>query len=304
MSDQQVTIGIPAHNEAANIGLLLSDLHRQKMSAFSLKQIIVYADGCTDDTARIAAQSYRGKVRVRVGSRRGGIAAGLNYIFRTADTPVLIILNADIRITDARFIENLAQVVASGHDLVSCPALPVPAKGTLEKILWFGHWYKHWVFSRYRAGQNVYTCYGPARAFSRKFYRSFRLPVRVGEDMYSYLYCRFKELKYLHTPRTRVYFRLPSNLINYFYQGHRYLNTFTVMEKYFPGDFIRAHTGITPELFLFFFLGGLVGILRFPFQALLYPGLVIIRRFSRPVNSATADANLWSMAVSSKKVHL
>jgi len=48
-----VSIGIPAYNEEANIGKLLSSLIKQKEAGFIIKEIIVVSDQSTDKTDEI-----------------------------------------------------------------------------------------------------------------------------------------------------------------------------------------------------------------------------------------------------------
>jgi glycosyltransferase involved in cell wall biosynthesis len=49
-----VSIVVPAHNEAANIRRVLSALLEQKISLAHIVEIVVVASGCTDDTANVA----------------------------------------------------------------------------------------------------------------------------------------------------------------------------------------------------------------------------------------------------------
>ena len=56
-----VTIGIPAHNEEANIANMLNSVISQEQKSFFLEKIIVALDGCTDNTeseAREFAKKY------------------------------------------------------------------------------------------------------------------------------------------------------------------------------------------------------------------------------------------------------
>ena len=56
-----VSILVPAHNEAANIQGVLQSLLDQRTQLGRIVEIIVVASGCTDDTAALARKASRGQ---------------------------------------------------------------------------------------------------------------------------------------------------------------------------------------------------------------------------------------------------
>nr|MDO8135792.1 glycosyltransferase [Candidatus Njordarchaeum guaymaensis] len=93
-----VSIGIPAYNEAHNIGLLLETLSRQKLSNdFKLREIVVVASGCTDGTENIVEKSMKldPKLKLIVESERRGKASAVNILLRECDTDILVLEAAD-----------------------------------------------------------------------------------------------------------------------------------------------------------------------------------------------------------------
>ena len=51
----KVSIAISALNERENIDCVLRDIIEQKKDGWLLEEILVYCDGCTDDTEEVAA---------------------------------------------------------------------------------------------------------------------------------------------------------------------------------------------------------------------------------------------------------
>lgn len=106
---RRVAVLMPAHNESAGIALTISGLLPQLSAA---TELWVVADNCSDDTARIAAQSGK---HVHVlerhdAARRGkgyALAYGLDRL--AADPPdVVVIVDADCQVS-AQGIARLAQ---------------------------------------------------------------------------------------------------------------------------------------------------------------------------------------------------
>jgi len=91
------SIGIMAYNEEANIGRLLQALLDQQISNCVIKEIIVVASGCTDNTESIvrefSAQDQR--IQLLVQPRRKGKASAVNLFLRHAQSDILVLESAD-----------------------------------------------------------------------------------------------------------------------------------------------------------------------------------------------------------------
>ena len=103
----RVAILIPAHNEAAGIALTLQSLAPQLQLG---DRILVIADNCTDDTARIAASFGAEVVERHDTQHRGkGYALDLGVRSLAENAPkIVIIIDADCT-ADARSIDHLVQ---------------------------------------------------------------------------------------------------------------------------------------------------------------------------------------------------
>ena len=111
MNDRQVTVLIPAHNEASGIGQTLTTLLPQLSSQ---DRIVVVADNCSDNTAEIARE-FGVTVLEREDSERLGKGYALDYGLRFLEAdppPVVILVDADC-IVHSGTIERLTHVAST-----------------------------------------------------------------------------------------------------------------------------------------------------------------------------------------------
>ena len=97
-----VSVLVPAHNEAANIEQLLTSLLAQETREARIIEIVIVASGCTDNTADLARKAARGKpgMHVVVQERRAGKVAAINEYLRVRDkrAEVVVVSSADLRV--------------------------------------------------------------------------------------------------------------------------------------------------------------------------------------------------------------
>src|SRR3989338_5892127 len=91
-----VTIGIPAYNEAGNIGQLLKALLKQKQAGWVLEKIMVVSDASEDKTDIIVKQFKDKRIRLLRNLQRIGQAESQNRIIDECDSDVLVLMNADV----------------------------------------------------------------------------------------------------------------------------------------------------------------------------------------------------------------
>jgi cellulose synthase/poly-beta-1,6-N-acetylglucosamine synthase-like glycosyltransferase len=91
------SIGVMAYNEEANIGRLLQALLDQQTFHCVIKEIIVLASGCTDNTESIVREFRVRDPRVKLltQSRREGKASAINLFLRQARADILVLESAD-----------------------------------------------------------------------------------------------------------------------------------------------------------------------------------------------------------------
>ena len=139
------SLGIMAHNEAANIGRLLARVAASRLERVRVAEIIVVASGCTDDTEAIVRAAAAADPRIRLISQptREGKASAMNLFLRDAACDVLVLSSADL-LPSEDAIERLVSPFADPEvGMTACRPEPVndPATfmGFAAHLLWDLH---------------------------------------------------------------------------------------------------------------------------------------------------------------------
>lgn len=291
-----ITIGIPAYNEAANIGYLLSDINRQLSQTSVVRKIIIVNDGSLDSTLDIVNEHSSPKLKIISHKVRRGKAAAVNKISAVCQTPVLVLLDADIRLPDPGFLDELVRPVVSGQaDLASTDAREIQPVNFFEKSLRVGNEIKRAVFNTYRDGRNFYTCHGPACALSRPLYKSLRFRYSAGQDLYSYVYCQIHGFKYRFVPGTYYQYRLPANYADHEKQSIRFSQSVAKINAEFGLDNVRQLTVFPWDRIIY---TTVIYFFRQPLSVLLNVPVYLLTQFRSLFVNRTQDT--WAMVVSSK----
>src|SRR5882672_1484782 len=112
-----VTVAIPAFNEEENMSTIISSLFSQRTEKFLLKNVVIYTDGSTDKTVKLAKklQNVYPKLRLKEGKTNKGKLYRLNEIFRDNTSDILVVLDADIGLSGKHFLENLVAEITSDN---------------------------------------------------------------------------------------------------------------------------------------------------------------------------------------------
>ena len=139
------SVGIMAHNEAANIGRLLAALVSQRTRDVRISEIVVVASGCTDGTVQLCRewQERDARVEVLVQPRREGKASAVNLFLSQAKESLLVLCSADLLPAP----DTIEQVVVPFADpeigMTTCRPVPVNAPdrfmGFAAHLLWNLH---------------------------------------------------------------------------------------------------------------------------------------------------------------------
>lgn len=293
----KLTVVISALNEQSNIASLLSDLLCQDLSKVKLHKIYVISDGSTDNTVINAKSVNSDLIKVKSYRRRKGKSARINEIFKLISGPV-VVLDADIKIIDDKFLYKISKPIIDGFDLTSCEIGSVETRTFFESILRCNLETTNAIFSRYNNGYNVYTCRGVARAFSYKLVKNIHFPPVVGEDAYSFFYCITNGYKYKFVVGTKVLIRLPDNINDYLKQSLRFSKSRKVMSEIFN----YVNIGLLYRLPSSDFVKTISkSFLSHPLLNISYIFIYIISFVFSPFYQNKSD--LWNIAYSSKKLN-
>lgn len=141
----QCSVGVMAHNEAANIGHALASILEQRPELGQIREVVVVASGCTDATVPIVADMARKDPRVRliVQERREGKASAINVFLGEAQSPVLLLVSADVVLKDGTVDHLLGHLRDPRVGMIGAHPIPVNGEGTFlghaVHLLWQLH---------------------------------------------------------------------------------------------------------------------------------------------------------------------
>lgn len=292
-----VTIGIPAYNEESNINSLLQEVRKQKLITVLLKEIIVFSDASTDCTLEILKRMKMKSLRVLSGKKRMGKSYAMNQIIKQTTSDILVLLDGDILIRDKYMIEKLIEPIrVQQADLTSARVKEFWTKTKFENILKISMLLKKDIFESYKEGNNIYTCHGRARAFSKKLYTSIRFNKNiVAEDAYAYLYTIHNKFTYIFAKNANIHYRLPGTFKDHQKQSVRFIQSYKQLAREFGESFIAQETKLPKRIALPFVFQYF---LRYPLTIFLYVStLVYMRVRSLFVNEMTVT---WGVSESTK----
>jgi glycosyltransferase involved in cell wall biosynthesis len=298
---KKITIGIPAYNEEANIQLLLNDVLSQHHIGKYVEKIIVVSDGSTDATVQKVKELKSTRISIVIQRKRRGLAKTLQHICSLAETDVLVVINADAHIQDPLFIKKLTAPIINGKaDLTSTKLTEVAYRNYFERILMTGFIMKSRIVQSWKRGQNVLTCYGVARAFSKDLYTTIDFPTSIGEDAYSYFYTITHGFRYAFVRNTEIFYKPSSNYREHRLQTLRFFRSQEIMKKIFGEQFVKEQYAIPQGL-------AIKELLRSfgdnPLVTMLYMGTVLVSKIVS-LFTPLENTHYWEVAKSSKEAHV
>jgi cellulose synthase/poly-beta-1,6-N-acetylglucosamine synthase-like glycosyltransferase len=301
MNKYTVTIGIPAHNEEANIGYLLESILQQK-GDFVIDKIRVFADGCSDQTESIVSELAKKNPLIELVSdgKRRGKPSRLNILHQENQSDIVINFDADIILADSNVIAKMLQYFQEPEVAVVCANnQPLKGKSFIEKITNAGDllWYQ--IRKEFNDGNNIYNCSGCATAMKKRFAKNFVLDKDVVADqqmVYITLYQRGEKMAYAQD--AVVYYRTPSTLKDFFNQAGR-----SLVEKYYLPEFQDPEI---QALYYVPFSSKVVGVVKSLLKNPMYSSLAIVFQVMLRLQSFkwkdSKNETQWEMVTSTKKL--
>src|SRR5438105_3825328 len=117
------SVGVMAYNEEANIANAIETILQQRLTCGRISELVVVASGCEDRTAAIVSDIARRDRRVRLIEQecREGKASAINLFLAATQSPVLVMVSADVRVEESTFdallrhFENPSVGMVGGH---------------------------------------------------------------------------------------------------------------------------------------------------------------------------------------------
>lgn len=293
-----ISIGIPAYNEAANLGRLIREILAQTGPSFRVVEIVVASDGSSDDTAAVVGRSGDPRVRLAGSTGRLGKTARLNELIRHTTGDVLVLMDADIQLDGPTFLERaLRGFDPARHGLVGFNTTPLPGRTFVERSLNAGMAVVERVRGAWLGGANYLSYRGSCLLLSRQLADQCNLPTNLVTNDAYFL---FAALKHGFAPQyradCRVYYRSPSTLADHIRQSHRFAYSIAELEQCFNDPTLHTAYIIPRPLMLRALLQ--VG-LRRPLQLAGYIAINLVTSRLKP-SGATTSAT-WEVASSTKE---
>jgi cellulose synthase/poly-beta-1,6-N-acetylglucosamine synthase-like glycosyltransferase len=304
MKKKTVTVGIPAHNEESNIANILNDILLQERKSFTIQNITVACDGCTDNTSKIV-RSYTKKhkiIKVIDDGKRLGQAERLNNFFRSNKSDIFITFDADTKLANKYVIKNLVKKfdndkigVVGGHDKPFVPTNFVEKVAVNFIDLWYD------IRINFNNGSNMHNLHGCVIAFSRECAKRVRLPISlVSSDVFIYYQAMELGFSFRFASDAQVFYHVPSTISDYFKQTARFMYANSETQKFFPNiELSQSHIPFWMKIKVIF-----SAFIRDPiviFFALLFQ--VLVRIYSRyKYRGVSAISPIWSTVTSTKNL--
>jgi cellulose synthase/poly-beta-1,6-N-acetylglucosamine synthase-like glycosyltransferase len=219
----RLTVGIPAHNEAQNIGILLKAITAQLLqNGSSLDQVLVVSDGSTDATPSVVSEWTKLDTRIELHKlpKRLGKPNAINEILRLARGDVIVLIDADTMPIGQSFLNELTNPFKTNSDvgIVAAVGTALPSQTLVGRAAVFSSNMRRRLLSA-----KPYFAFNVGLAVSAKAAETLRLPSSIiGDDAYLFLKIKSQGFRAIVSHKARVMYREPQTLDDFAMQRRRY----------------------------------------------------------------------------------
>lgn len=302
-SKVSITVGVPAHNEEANIKYLIENIMAQRGN-FMLEKVIIACDACTDKTeenVHAMQNMYPNIIECWNDGKHLGKSLRLNQIFASANTDIIVTFDADIKCNSDEVIAELVKPMLNSSDVVLVSGRSEPTKPVsfVQKVAYTG--FKIWDDLRNSViGADMYFFEGSVRAFREILYKEIKFPRASADDAYPYLYCMQKGYKMAFAPRAIIKYTAPTSYVDYLKQISRILRSEDVHTNNFDSHFTNKFYVIKTRHKLKMLAHYLI---LNPFWTSMYLLFLILPKINYRLRRNKIDDGKWAVATSTKKSH-
>jgi glycosyltransferase involved in cell wall biosynthesis len=309
MKKVTVSVGIPAYNEEASIASIIKSILLQEQESYTLENIFVIADGCTDKTVEIVKKLTVKNKEIKLIARkdRSGKVTGLNTIYKANESDFVLTIDADLVFAKNDDIENLVKVITSDNNInvVGPRHVPVKAKTIMGKFAYVSFASFEDAFLKINNGNNFYAVMS-AYLLRKNFSKSIKYPQYAQADQVILYAMATRKSKYSRlgrkggfrfVPSAQVLFRTVSTFEDWRILGIRSVLSDKMNVSEYFGDKILNEYSMPRHLFAFSLVKWF---LKSPFYTL---GSVLMNIFIRkfPLRSKMPKKGIWETAMSSKE---
>jgi cellulose synthase/poly-beta-1,6-N-acetylglucosamine synthase-like glycosyltransferase len=218
-----ITVAIPAHNEASSIGRVLESVCGDSYDRHLLREVLVYDDASTDETARIVENvaARFPVVRLIRGQRRVGCATGVELLFQSATGDVIVRVNADVWL-ERGAIELLCDPIAAGAGIAIAAHVPIVARGSVAAL---AASFSHEVVEGLKNGPHrQHYAVGHFCSYSREAVRGMVFPPDlINDDHFTSITIARAGGRIVYVPEARCRIKLPATAGDYWRVSRRIL---------------------------------------------------------------------------------
>jgi len=296
-----VTIALSAFNEQENVLAFITSVLQQKEVGFTIKNIWIYNDGSTDDTAKLIQSLGSPRIQLIDDKKRVGKSSRLNEIYTRLDTDFLVQTDADIIFSHEHVIRDILQPLLNDQKVGMCGGdpRPLPAVTFTEKAVNLTAEVYMGLRNKGVHGDNVYSVDGRLLAYRKELVKKIHVPSdMIANDAYTFYCCLTAGYQYRYVESAVVLYRSPQTLNDQIRQNTRFLSAPIRMSRYFPEELVYQQRQVPVGYLL----------LRMATQFLRYPihcGYIFCVNLYCKLMSKTAEKRLtaqWPIAFSTKQL--
>lgn len=225
-----ITVSIPAHNEEKNIASILSDILQQCEDGWQLQEVLVFCDGCTDNTAQKARSLKSSKVKVVDDGQKIGQVQRMRCAAEQAKGDIVVFIDADMHLDGFDVISEIVKQFTANPKvaLVGANTRPFPPKTFFQRAVYST--FKVFDASRsLRNGKNPFGCTAGCMAIQRTFLQTLPFPPLINGDDYVYFSCLKAGHDYAYAPEAVAFYKMPLTVKEYVNQMYRSSPTAVVL---------------------------------------------------------------------------
>jgi glycosyltransferase involved in cell wall biosynthesis len=249
----KVDVGIPALNEAANIQRVLASIVKQDEQGFKINNIILVSDASTDNTVQLATQMHIPSLKILENTERQGPALCWGHLFQESTADILILLDADIELTDANVFESLLRPILADNAITLTSGHPIKQHtGTFgDKVMDVSIYLQDYIKLHLDQGHSIYGCHGRITAITRAIFTQIEFPPKhiLGNDSYLFLINKQFGGQFTYAPNATVRFKMPQTFKDFAKQQRRFTQTQDQHNKIF-GQWIYEEYHLPKQLLL------------------------------------------------------